>query len=259
MTSEVSEPKVLRVRQLQILLERANFMRFREGEYAHKGDYHRSLDPSWPYLPVYLEKMSKVRQFLDKKDPQKRILDAGCGEGVLVEEFHQRGYSITGLDLNYSSDLVKKGSILDIPYPDGVFDIVLNLDVLEHLSFKHQKVAVGEFARVLKPNGILFVSVPNLAHFASRLTFVTAGKLARTSESDRHIGDRPIGEFIALFRKHFHIRSRKGIFPTYPLLSLLTLWKPSKVVALHKLYNSLAAYPNWCFLNLMVCEKKGSS
>lgn len=30
-------------------------MKYRQGEYAHKGDYHRSLDQDWPYLPVYLE------------------------------------------------------------------------------------------------------------------------------------------------------------------------------------------------------------
>lgn len=231
-------------------------MKFREGEYANKGDYHRTLDSSWPYLPVYLEKMSNVRQFLDKINPKNHILDAGCGEGVLVEEYHQRGYSITGIDLNYSSDLVKKGSIVDIPYPDSAFDIVLNLDVLEHLAFMQQKNAIREFARVLKPNGLLFVSLPNLAHFASRLMFATSGKLIRTSEAERHIGDRPIGEFVVLLREYFNIQSRKGVFPTYPLLSLLTLWKPSKVIALHRFYNSVAAYPNWCFLNLMVCKKR---
>ena len=152
-------------------------MKSRAGEYADKGDYHLSLDPSWPYLPVYLAKMAWVRRILDRTDPGKRILDVGCGEGTLVEEYRMKGYDIAGLDLNYASDYVEKGSILDIQYADESFDIVMNLDVLEHLNFNQQEKAVSECARILKPQGIFLVSVPNMAHFLSRLSFAIAGQI----------------------------------------------------------------------------------
>jgi hypothetical protein len=77
----------------------------------------------------------------------------------------------------------------------------------------------------------------------------------RTSSSDRHPGDRPVGEYVKMIEKHFCILSRKGIFPTFPVLSLLTINMPSRVTWLHKIYNRFLAYPNWCFLNIFVLEK----
>ena len=64
---------------------------FRGWEYAKHGDYHRNLDPDWSYTPTYLKKMYHVRQFLDSLPKGARILDAGCGEGVLVEEYLAKG------------------------------------------------------------------------------------------------------------------------------------------------------------------------
>ena len=56
-------------------------------EYARAGDYHKHLDPNWSYTPTYLKKMSHVRDFIAGLPKDTPILDAGCGEGVLVEEF----------------------------------------------------------------------------------------------------------------------------------------------------------------------------
>jgi len=124
-------------------------VRYRGWEYAKQGDYHRNLDPDWSYTPTYLKKMYYVRQFLDSLPKGTRILDAGCGEGVLVEEYLAKGYSIQGIDLNYESEIVKRGDILNMPFKDESFDVVLLLDVFEHLSFTDQPKALKEIHRVL--------------------------------------------------------------------------------------------------------------
>lgn len=228
----------------------------RTGEYFQKGDYHLNLDPNWPYLPVYLEKMSEVKSFLDRQNRKKKIIDLGCGEGVLVKEYRRKGFNITGLDLNFKSKYVKKGSLLNPKLPKNYYDIVICLDVIEHLQFKEQKRAIVNIARMLKPGGKLFISIPNLAHFASRFTFLFLGKLLRTSKIERHVGDRPIGEYLQLLRPHFIILKRKGLFPTFPIISALTYLVPSKTILLHRVYNKLFGYPNWCLLNAIICEKK---
>ena len=101
-----------------------------------------------------------------------RVLDAGCGEGVLVEEFKSR-LAIAGVDPNYSSELVAKGSLAALPYPDGSFDRALCLDVLEHLTFPAGAGYRG-VVRVVR-RGELLISVPNLAICSHVCTFCCAG------------------------------------------------------------------------------------
>jgi len=231
-------------------------MKKRSGEYAERGDYHANLRKDWPYLPVYLEKMKLARNFLNTCKPHNVIFDMGCGEGILVDEYRRAEYNITGMDLNYASEHIIQRNFLESGLNDGSVDVLLCLDVLEHLPFPDQERAVAEFARILAPNGLALITVPNLAHFASRLSFFFRGELVRTSSIERHPGDRPIGEYIRLFSKYFTIKWKKGLFPTFPMLSLLTVLAPSSVIRLHRLYNRVFAPPNWCFLNVFMLEKR---
>jgi len=234
-------------------------MKKRYGEYAHRGDYHVHPEKDWPYLPVYLEKMAMARRFLNTLDPKQVIYDMGCGEGILVNEYRQAGYQITGMDLNYSSKYIIQRDFLRSNLKARSADSILCLDVIEHLWFDDQEKAIAEFARILKPGSRALITVPNLAHLASRLSFLFTGKLIRTSNIERHPGDRPVAEFIQMFEKHFVIRARKGMFPTFPLISVLTVLRPSAVIGLHRLYNRLLGYPNWCFLNVFYLEKSDIS
>ncbi|MFH1506562.1 MAG: class I SAM-dependent methyltransferase [archaeon] len=226
------------------------------GEYAEKGDYHKKLDKKWIYYPVYVEKMRFVKQYLDKVRKGTKILDAGCGEGVLVEEYKKKGHDISGLDLNYSSKHVKKGDVTKMDFKDNTFNLILALDLIEHLDFAQQERFVKELKRVLKKGGKVLLAIPNQAHLASRLSFLFTGKLIRTSEVERHKGDRPIKEYLALFKKHgFKVISKKGIFPTYPGISVATYLFPSKVLKWHRFYNDWAAGPGWSFINLVELRK----
>lgn len=226
------------------------------GEYAEKGRYHKELDENWRYYPIYIAKMDFIRKFLSETPKDRNILDLGCGEGVLVKEFKKNGYNIIGMDLNYESEYVLKGDITHTNLESGSYDLILNLDVIEHLNYDDQENALKEIQRILKPEGTLLISIPNLAHFASRISFLFSGKLLRTSEIERHKGDRPINEYIKMMEDLFFITRRKGIFPTLPISSYLTYKFPSRVLFLHKILNSIFAYPNWCFLNIIICKKK---
>jgi SAM-dependent methyltransferase len=227
----------------------------RTGEYAERGDYHRELSPDWEFYPTYLAKLSRVRSYLSSLDPTTRVLDAGCGEGILVDEFRDR-LAIEGLDPNYQSEHVRRGSLTALPYPDASFDRVLCLDVLEHLLFDDQARALAEIFRVLGPGGELFVSVPNLAHLQSRVHFLLAGRLIRTANPAKHPGDRPIDEYLAIAaRAGFRLVERRGIFPTVPVLTRLIRRHPARLLPLHRMLTRVLPFPGWCFLNLMRFER----
>jgi SAM-dependent methyltransferase len=227
----------------------------RRGEYAARGDYHRAPDPDWEYYPTYIAKLAEVRAWLDAAPPETRVLDAGCGEGVLVEEYAGRLH-IEGIDPNYSSDRVRSGSLTALPYADRTFDRALCLDVLEHLTFEEQPRALAELYRVLEENGELLVSVPNLAHLQSRVHFAFTGRLIRTASELKHPGDRPAEDYIALARRAgFVLVRRKGIFPTVPIVTRLIRRHPRALQPLHRWLTRLLPVPGWCFLNLLTLRK----
>ena len=227
----------------------------RRGEYAARGDYHRTLDPNWEFYPTYIAKMRAVRRYLEALPKDVRVLDAGCGEGILVDEFAGR-IDIVGVDANYASDRVREGSVTALPFPDGSFDRALCLDVLEHLTYEDQPRAFAELHRVLRPGGELFVSVPNLAHLQSRIQFLLRGRLIRTASEIKHPGDRPVFEYRRIAaRAGFELIRHDGIFPTVPVVTHFIRRHPQALAPLHRALTRLLPVPGWCFLNLLTFRR----
>jgi len=212
------------------------------GEYVERGEYHRYLDPNWSYYPYYIAKMNYVLSYIKNNVNQNsKILDVGCGDGVLVEKLRKDGYKNTfGIDSNFASKDVILGNILNLPFKNKSFDIVLCLDVLEHLTFMEQKKALLEIQRVVKKQKMAIFSIPNLAHLKSRILFLLKGELNRTSRIERHPGDRPIKEFINLIEKTgFEIIERKGFL----FFSKLKFLNP----IIHH-------FPDLCLMNIFICK-----
>ncbi len=97
---------------------------------------------------------------------QARILDAGCGSGRNMVDLAHHG-SVTGVELSPTSvqlardrdaGEVIEGSVLDMPFNDGSFDLSVSLDVIEHLE--DDIGALRELRRVTKAGGALLVTVP---------------------------------------------------------------------------------------------------
>ena len=174
---------------------------------------------------------------------------------MLVDEYRAR-LAIEGVDANYSSAGVRRGSVTALPYEDASVDRALCLDVLEHLTFDEQPRALSELHRVLKPGGLLLVSVPNLAHLQSRVHFLLGGRLIRTASEVKHPGDRPAEDYLALARRAgFTLVERRGIFPTVPVLTKLIRRHPRALRWLHDGLTRVLPVPGWCFLNLFTFRK----
>ena len=231
---------------------------YRGWEYARIGDYHRNLDLNWSYAPTYLRKMRLVRALLDSYPQTSRILDAGCGEGVLVEEYSAKGYRIEGIDQNYSSSYVRQGDICDLPFEDDSFDLVLLLDVFEHIGFSDQPRALREIRRILRPGGSLIASIPNLGHLYSRFAFLLFGRLMRTDIEFNHVGERPFFENRRLLHGNgFLIEKVVGITLTVPLIYNLIVRHAARLRWLHDLLEPFAL-PSLAMLNVFYCKMRDS-
>jgi SAM-dependent methyltransferase len=98
--------------------------------------------------------------------PRARILDAGCGSGRNMVDLARWG-TVTGVELSPAAaeaargrhvGEVVEGSVLEMPFAEDSFDLVVCLDVIEHLQ--DDRAALHELHRVLAPGGALVVTVP---------------------------------------------------------------------------------------------------
>jgi 2-polyprenyl-6-hydroxyphenyl methylase/3-demethylubiquinone-9 3-methyltransferase len=118
------------------------------------------------------------------RDPQGlRILDVGCGGGLLAEEFARIGCRVTGVDPSSGSlDVARAhaavaGLEIDyrlasgerLPFDDGAFAAVYCCDVLEHVD--DVGATIREIARVLQPGGVFLYDTINRT-LRSRLVMI---------------------------------------------------------------------------------------
>lgn len=96
-----------------------------------------------------------------------KILDAGCGTGLLAKKLEKYGDPVEAVDISpYAVKLAKKrgvrvrqASVDKLPFRDNAFDLVVSVDVIYHRRVDDKK-ALAEFFRVLKPGGLLILRVP---------------------------------------------------------------------------------------------------
>ncbi len=225
----------------------------------------------WSYRNTFAAKMGYIEKLLNKTSKGYKILDAGCGQGLLVEEFHRRGYDIKGMDAFYESELVKKDNILNNKFADETFDLILCLDVIEHLQLNEQEKLIRELARICKPKGRIIFSIPNLANLSSRIMFMLTGNFIRTANARAflsqkklpleardiyHPGDRPIKEYYKMISPYFKIEKKKGISATIPVLFQMTQKFPQFTGWLYFLLKPFQVFTGWCFNVVVIGRKK---
>jgi 2-polyprenyl-3-methyl-5-hydroxy-6-metoxy-1,4-benzoquinol methylase len=124
---------------------------------------------------LLLDEMSKsiLREFFENAGDVegRKILEAGCGRGMISAEIAVRGADVSLLDISAEAlQIARKhfsahklnasfvqGDILSMPFGESAFDIVWNAGVMEHFEAGLREEAVRGIAQRIKPDG-LFVS-----------------------------------------------------------------------------------------------------
>jgi len=106
----------------------------------------------------------------------RRLLDVGSAQGVLAEQFTQRGFEVTCLEGSPTLAAIGGGKchkmiIVDLdgqlPTLTDQYDVIVYGDILEHL--KKPMEVFRELNRYLRPDGVIILSIPNIAHLWVRL------------------------------------------------------------------------------------------
>jgi len=122
--------------------------------------------------PIHGE-MTNIAKRLETRGV-KRVLDLGCGSGRHTVFLAKMGFDVFGLDLAPTGlsetiqQLAEAGltahvtlsDIQRLPYDDGFFDAIISVQVIHHNRIRDIEETISEMWRVLKPGGLVWVTVP---------------------------------------------------------------------------------------------------
>ncbi|MEQ8966756.1 MAG: bifunctional 2-polyprenyl-6-hydroxyphenol methylase/3-demethylubiquinol 3-O-methyltransferase UbiG [Azospirillaceae bacterium] len=158
------------------------------------GLYDGAADAWWERPPRWVRALANlVPARLAVFDPVigdwrgKRVLDLGCAGGFMAEAIARRGAIVTGIDPAAATVAAARrhaeasglairydaGVGEALPYADDSFDVVVSVDVLEHVT--DLEAVLDEVARVLVPGGLFCFDTINRTPFAT-LAVVTMGE-----------------------------------------------------------------------------------
>ena len=154
------------------------------------------------FIRVYARKRSdRIRGIMgwevDRFSKDISVLDVGCGIGNTLFALGANGFgNIVGLDVERQLVEYAKNSVLaahvvvasaeEIPFRDGAFDCVICYDLLEHVL--KPETVVENISRVLKQNGILYMSVAN-GYSINDVLFRLGGRIIRGRSSHVLLGE----------------------------------------------------------------------
>ena len=109
---------------------------------------------------IHIIQMKHVFNFIDSG--KMKILDLACGSGEYSHILLKRGYDVTSVDIKKLCNGLNftKCSADNLPFKEHTFDMVICTEAIEH--FDNPFNVLGEIKRVLKTNGILIMTTPNL-------------------------------------------------------------------------------------------------
>ncbi len=182
-------------------MQQSNFDRFSRGWWDKKGDMkvlHSMHQTRMLFIKERINNRFKNFNSYYSILQKKKILDLGCGGGLLSESLAKDGANIMAID--NSEELIKiakerayekkyninyeKSTIEKLANKNEKFDIIISLEVIEHV--KDYKIFLQNIFKCLKPEGLIIISTINRSFFSYISTILIAEKILKIVPDNIH-------------------------------------------------------------------------
>ncbi|OBV39239.1 bifunctional 2-polyprenyl-6-hydroxyphenol methylase/3-demethylubiquinol 3-O-methyltransferase UbiG [Janthinobacterium psychrotolerans] len=200
---------------------------------------HRWWDPTSEFRPLH--EINPLRlEWINAKVPLagKRVIDIGCGGGILAESMARKGADVTGIDLSEKAlkvaDLHSLESGVNVRYKliaaeamaaeeAGQYDVVTCMEMLEHVP--DPSAIVQACAALVKPGGHVFMSTLNRNPKAYLFAILGAEYVLRllpkgTHDYDKFITPAELSQFARTAGLDLHGMRGMGYNPLTKIYSL---------------------------------------
>lgn len=188
-TYNYSHPKIMKAPR--------NYMSDNTAYYKDNNEYTNHLDTQGRQMFTrYISTITAIT------NPTSKILDVGCGSGIVLEALYESGRKATGLEISKTSALRCNDKGLSclvydgkgFPVDNGCFDVVGSFNVMEHTA--DPSLFLDEQYRVVRKGGYIVIACPNFLSITNNYHWHTHG-LARKLKNTMGIVKRTMGKFEA--------------------------------------------------------------
>lgn len=190
---------------------------------------HRNRLINW----LFWQRLRVAMRFIASQSPCGATLDFGCGSGVMLPFLARHSRSVVGIDVDLLPftmmsrrlafpDTVEVREASRSPLESlatGAFDLVMALDVLEHVS--DLPATLGHLVRILAPGGCLLVSGP------TENVFYKIGRRLAGPEYSGAYHERGIGEVRRLLTRLVPVETVARLYPPVTLFDIFAGIKPA--------------------------------
>lgn len=156
------------------------------------------------YSEVVMEHLHRYQSVLDLVEG-KTVLDAACGSGYGTKLLAEKAKKVVGIDIDAEviTRLRKEEmkntsfqcmSVEEMDFENNSFDVVVSFETIEHIDEAAQNAFLAEIRRVLKPDGYLIISTPNVDVLKA---------VFRDYYNPFHVKEHTREEFFALLKPYF--------------------------------------------------------
>lgn len=217
--------------------------------FVSRNRYVQQWDMFRRIFEVLMDKIVKFK-------PGGRLLDVGAGVGTLAAVAQARGFKARGVELSpWASRFAREEKGLDVTtglleearFPDQVFEVVTINHVLEHVVCP--QAMLQEIGRILAPDGLLVIGVPNIGSIMARLKGARWASL-RPAEHVWHFTPATLRQLVrqaGFAEVHFEARDNYEV----------SGWGPKDLAV--RLINAVAVATGRSEAMLLFCKKLGST